>query len=192
MTIGIIVFPPLSGGNHLRNLISLSPEFGNSNINDSVYQSNNTVHVFTPQGSNNLEKIHFNNTSNNILLHGHFGEIMRHQSAIRQLACKKFISICVETDEDRQLLSMRYKFNQYSPFSNQNYFSGEQIFLYDYSMYHYYFDVPTTDIMNIPITEWFVKDITPVLLKINYFLQTSIDIDRAIELHEIWYNNNLI
>jgi hypothetical protein len=46
--------------------------------------------------------------------------------------------------------------------------------------------------MNIPITEWFVQDITPVLERINYFLQTNIDLEKAAELHKTWYDKNFI
>ena len=191
MTVAIVVFPPMTGGNHLRNLISLSRNYSD-NFDDLIYQQKNTVHVYP---GNNLKKEQFTNILNetgNHLLHGHFGEIMSYQHQIRAIENKKFIVICTDNEQDRQLLKKRKITTGYSPFNNQDYFFGEQVFLYEPFMYHHYFNVPMTDIMNIPITEWFVEDINPVLAKINYFLQVDIDIGKAAELHKIWYTNNFI
>ena len=116
---------------------------------------------------------------------------MSYQTQIRELTDKKFIIICTDTNEDRQLLISRKITSKYFPFYEQDYFFGEQVFLYEPFMYHHYFNVPMEAIMNIPITEWFVKDITPILKRINYFLQIDIDISKAEELHQIWYKNNL-
>ena len=188
MTVAIILFPPMAGGNHLHNLISLSHKY-RDNFDNSIYQKN-TVHA---RPGNNLKKEQFTSilTSNtDHLLHGHFGEIMSFQNQIREITNKKFIIICVDNDEDRQLLKKRKITIDYSPFNTNDYFFGEQVFLYEPFMYHHYFDVPMTDIMNIPISEWFVKDITSVLARINYFLQIDIDIAEATNLHKIWYNNN--
>jgi len=184
MTVAIVVFPPMSGGNHLRNLISLSQQYSN-NLIESLYQKNNTVHA-RPGG--NLQKEYFEQDTH--LLHGHFGEIMSCQHQIRAITNKKFIIICADTNEDRILLNERKTANNYSPFTNQDYFFGEQVFLYEPFMYHHYFNVPMKNIMNIPITEWFVKDITPVLARINYFLQIDIDMEKAKELHSIWFTKN--
>ena len=191
MTVARVVFPPTAGGNHLRNLISLSRNYSD-NFDDLIYQQKNTVHAYPGR---NLKKEQFTNIligNNDHLLHGHFSEIMSYQHQIREIENKKFIVICTDTDQDRQLLKKRKITNGYSPFDNQDYFFGEQVFLYEPFMYHHYFNVPMTDIMNIPITEWFVENINPVLARINYFLQIDIDIDKAAELHKIWYTNNFI
>ena len=189
MTVAIVVLPPAAGGNHLRNLISLSSEYNNNSFNTSIYHQHRTVHA---RPGSNLQKEQFDNIiANSCLLHGHFGEIMSYQTQIRELTDKKFIIICTDTNEDRQLLISRKITSKYFPFYEQDYFFGEQVFLYEPFMYHHYFNVPMEAIMNIPITEWFVKDITPILKRINYFLQIDIDISKAEELHQIWYKNNL-
>ena len=188
MTVAIVVFPPLAGGNHLRNLISLSSEYNNNSFNTSIYHQHRTVHA---RPGSNLQKEQFDNIiANSCLLHGHFGEIMSCQHQIRAITNKKFIIICTDTNEDRILLNKRKTANNYSPFTNQDYFFGEQVFLYEPFMYHHYFNVPMENIMNIPITEWFIKDITPVLARINYFLQIDIDMEKAKELHSIWFTKN--
>ena len=189
MTVAIVVFPPLSGGNHLRNLISLSTAYNDNNINKSIYQKNKTVHAYP---GSNLKKENFDNIldNSNHLLCGHFGEIMSYQHQIRDLKNKKFILICTDTNEDREILNSRKINSQYSPFKTQDYFFGEQVFLYEPFMYHHYFNIPMENIMNIPITEWVVNDITPVLARINYFLQIDIDMEKAKELHSIWFTKN--
>jgi len=191
MTVAIVVFPPAAGGNHLRNLISLSSKY-NTAPSDAIYQSSRGAVHATP--GSNLQKEQANNLddTNDYLLHGHFGEIMSYRHQIKKIKNKKFIIICLENNEDRQLLNKRPTPSKYSPFTSQDYFFGEQVFLYEPFIYHHYFNTPMDDIMNIPITEWFVKDITPILARINYFLQIDIDVNKAQELHEIWYKNNLV
>ena len=57
-------------------------------------------------------------------------------------------------------------------------------------MYHHYFNVSMKNIMNIPISEWFVEDISSVINKINYFLKINLDVDTVNTLHKIWHRNN--
>ena len=88
------------------------------------------------------------------------------------------------------MLSKRRKQLGYAILPPGEYFEGEQVFLYEPFMYHYYFDVPMENIMNIPISEWFVEEISSVINKINYFLKTNFDVDAVNKLHQIWYRNN--
>ena len=88
MTVAIVVFPPTAGGNHLRNLISLSRNYSD-NFDDLIYQQKNTVHAYPGR---NLKKEQFTNIligNNDHLLHGHFGEIMSYQHQIREIENKK-------------------------------------------------------------------------------------------------------
>ena len=183
MTTIIIPFPPGGGGNHLKNILV-------SEISKLNY-TGLTVHQ-TP-GSNlqasqietalaNPEAVH--------VLHGHFGEIMSYQNQIRNIKDKKFIVICSDNLHDRQLLSKRQKQIGCFTFEPGDYFEGEQVFLYESFMYHHYFDVSMENIMNIPISEWFVENITPVIDKINYFLKINLEVNVVNQLHKIWYRNN--
>ena len=183
MTTIIIVFPPAAGGNHLKNIIEGA-------IFKLTYNSP-TVHQ-TP--GNNLrneivEEVLTNPQATNIL-HGHFGEIMSYQNQIRDIKDKKFIIICNDNTTDHELLSKRRKQLGYPILTKGEYFEGEQVFLYEPFMFYHYFDTPMENIINIPISEWFVEDITPVINKINCFLKINLDVVAVNKLHKIWYRNN--
>jgi hypothetical protein len=183
MTTIILPFPPGGGGNHLKNILV-------SNISNLTYDSP-TVHQ-TPGG--NLQAGQVNavlaNAEATHVLHGHFGEIMSYQNQIQNIKDKKFIIICNDNSTDHRLLSERRTQLGYYNFKNGDYFEGEQVFLYEPFMYHYYFDTPMENIMNIPISEWFVEDISSVINKINYFLKINLDVDAVNTLHKMWYRNN--
>jgi hypothetical protein len=115
---------------------------------------------------------------------------MSYQTQIRCIPDKKFIIICNDNSNDHNLLSQRRTRLGYFNFISGDYFEGEQVFLYKPFLYHYYFDVPMENIMNISISEWFVEDISSVIDKINYFLKTNLDVDAANTLHKLWYRNN--
>jgi hypothetical protein len=88
------------------------------------------------------------------------------------------------------LLQQRQQQLGYFTLKTGEYFQGEQVFLYEPFMYHHYFNVPMKNIMNIPISEWFVEDITPVIDKINYFLKINLNVEAVNKLHKTWYGRN--
>ena len=179
----IISFPPAAGGNHLKNILV-------SDISKLQYASP-TVHQ-TPGRNLQASQIEtaLADPENTHVLHGHFGEIMSYQNQIRDIKNKKFIIICNDNSQDHQLLSKRRKQLGYVDFKNGDYFEGEQVFLYEPFMYHHYFNESLDNIMNIPISEWFVEDITSVINRINYFLKINLNVDAVNKLHKIWYSKN--
>ena len=183
MTTIIIPFPPGAGGNHLKNII----------VNDisKLNYTKLTVHQ-TP--GNNLQASQVETALANPqvahVLHGHFGEIMSYQNQIRDIKDKKFIIICNDNLTDHKLLSKRRKQLGHTTSNHGDYFEGEQVFLYEPFMYHHYFNVPMENIMNIPISEWFIEDISSVIDRINYFLKINLDVVTVNKLHKIWYRNN--
>lgn len=183
MTTIIIPFPLAAGGNHLKNIIA-------SDISKLTYVGP-TVHQTTGANlqASQVEAALADPDATHVL-YGHFGAIMTYQNQIRNIEDKKFIIICNDNANDHELLSKRRKKLGYPTFVKGHYFEGEQVFLYEPFMYHHYFDVPMENIMNIPISEWFVEDITPVVNKINFFLKINLDVDAVNKLHKIWYRNN--
>lgn len=183
MTTIIIPFPPGGGGNHLKNIIV-------SDLDKLTYVGP-TVHQHP---GNNLQanqvEAALASPQNMHVLHGHFGEIMSYQNQIRDIQDKKFIIICNDNPTDHQLLQQRQQRLEYFTLKTGEYFQGEQVFLYEPFMYHYYFDVPMENIMNIPIAEWFVEDISKVVDKINYFLKSNLDVTAVNKLHKTWYRRN--
>ena len=183
MTTIIIPFPPGGGGNHLKNIL----------VGD-IFKLNYTDPTVHQTPGNNLQasqvEMALADPDDTHVLHGHFGEIMSYQNQIRDIKDKKFIIICNDNSQDHQLLSKRRKQLGHVTFENGAYFEGEQVFLYESFMYHHYFNVPMENIMNIPISEWFVEDITSIINKINYFLKINLDVDVVNTLHKTWYRNN--
>jgi hypothetical protein len=188
MTTTIIAFPPGSGGNHLKNIVSV-----NTNELLSIYSTSGpTVHL-TSGGNLKKEQIDLALADQSVdhVLHGHFGEIMSFQNEIRRLKNKKFIILSPDSDNDRTLLnSRRQKLGlDFVKFKNSEYFDGEQVFLYEPFMYHYYYQLPMDNIMNISISEWFVEDISSVISRLNYFLKSDLDSVKINQLHRIWIKN---
>ena len=126
----IIVFPPGAGGNHLKNLITGDISVAN------LYHSRPTVH------SRSGENFSADALLTNKITHGHFGEIMSHQSLLRSINNKKFIILSPDTLEDRELLYKRRLRlgSELSTPAPGDYFDGEQVFLYESFMYYYYFN----------------------------------------------------
>jgi hypothetical protein len=124
------------------------------------------------------------------VLHGHFGEIMSFQQQVRDIVDKKFVIISPDTVEDRKLLNNRRRKLWHTNNIDGDYFDNEQVFLYEPFMYHWYFQIPMENIMNISISNWFTKDIDPVLDKLSYFLRTPINKEQVNNVHTTWIEAN--
>lgn len=184
MTTIIIAFPPAAGGNHLKNILSLK----NDNNFLPAFYINNKTSVHQRPGSNLKETDCIDAISQLGLhiLHGHFGEIMSYQKYLDQLVDKKFIILSPDTAEDRKLLRARAILLGYATLDADGYFDQEQVFLYEPFIYNRYFQTPMSNIMNISISEWFTKDIDPVVSRLNQFLNCKLDTDYVKQLHSIW------
>ena len=190
MTTIIIAFPPGSGGNHLKNIISV-----NADELLSIYstpKTRPTVHL-TPGGNLKKEQVSLAlvDQSADHILHGHFGEIMSFQNEIRNIKNKKFIILSPDTVVDRDMLNSRKQKLGMGCIKckDGDYFDGEQVFLYEPFMYHHYYQIPMKNIMNISISEWFIEDIGSVIDRINYFLKINLDPIKINQLHRMWIKN---
>ena len=191
MSVIFVVFPPGAGGNHLRNMIVSCLE--TSQKIASLYS--NTMSTKHAKVGSNLQpndiQLALENSQQNYVLHGHFGEIMSYQNQIRSIVDKKFVILCPDTARDRQLLNDRQKkLHLKREVANDDYFEQEQVFLYEPFMYHWYFQIPMEDIMNIPITEWFVRDIDDVLARISWLLKININKIDITKMHYRWLEDN--
>lgn len=189
MSTVFVVFPPGSGGNHLRNIIVSCYE--GTNISKLYGTHKNTVHATI---GNNLQHHQVETAvayqDQTHVLHGHFGEIMSFQQQVRSIVDKKFVILSPDTADDRKLLNARRRMLGYLNDIDGDYFDGEQVFLYEPFMYHWYFQTPMDNIMNIPILEWFVADINSVLDRMSYFLKLPIDKEQISNLHATWVEAN--
>jgi len=183
----LISFPPGAGGNHLKNLLVLDK------IDIDKLYSSRTVHN---QPGNNFkidQAYDSNGQFKNCIVLGHFGEVMSYREKIKTWPNRKFILISPETLADRELLYSRWNKlgPPYQAFELNSYYDGEQVFLYEASMFRDCFATDMSSIMNISISEWFTLDISPVLDRVSKFLNTELDIKKCLALHKIWCDNNL-
>ena len=179
-----VVFPPGAGGNHLRNLIDKN--LSHKELLRVYQQTSLSAHSKTGA---NFDSGKF--LSEKISL-GHFGEIMSHRTLIRKHVNHiKLIIISPETERDRQLLNQRRKKLGTEHHQVGAYFDGEQVFLYESFMYHYFFGIAMNNIMNVSISEWFQSDIENLLDRISYFLQIDLDKKLCSEIHALWCQKNL-
>lgn len=199
MTTAIISFPAAAGGNHLRNIISLGTDF----VADDAYKQsmqqqyteNGRMYVhgadIATRGNFNRFKLHHSlmNPSENRLLFGHFAEIMSFRDDIKRMLDKKFILIGFETPRCREIwLNRSRKLNMAVP--DDMYYIGEQVFLYEAFMYYDVFKTKPINVMNIGIHEWFTRDISGVMKRIEHFLSCRVDLDVCQQLHKIWLSKN--
>jgi len=186
-----VVFPPGSGGNHLRNMIvSL---LGKDREIDLLYTKKN-MRVHAKTGPNlQLENIQnaIDHPDGVHVLHGHFGEIMSYRDQIRSITNKKFVVLSLNTADDRKLLNQRCRHLNYPhAFLDENYFNFEQVFLYESFMYHLYFQVPMEHIISISITEWLARDIDTVLDRLSWLLCVNINKTDIARMHCLWLEDN--
>lgn len=179
----VIVFPPMAGGNHLKNLLSNLSE----QEMDQIYRQK-TVHTSREFGNfkpkDLLEKK---------LTLGHFGEILSHRDWIRSLKDVKFVILSPETNKDRQLL---YKRRQHlhcqDYFEPEGYFDQEQVFLYEAMMFNLYLGIPMSNLMNISIGDFFQENLRPELERVAYFTDMILDFNMCLRYHQIWrYRNDI-
>jgi len=186
----IVVFPPASGGNHLRNVVASC--YVDSDQLVKLYKKfKPTVHQKIG-GNLQLQAVEeaVANQDQTHILHGHFGEIISFQNQIRSITDKKFIILSPDSTEDRMLLSTRRQILKHESFPDKGYFDQEQVFLYEPFMYYWYFQTPMDHIMNISISDWFTKEIDSVLDKLSYFLKLPINKETTNVNHATWIEAN--
>ena len=183
----LISFPPGAGGNHLKNLLMLDK------IDIDKLYSSRTVHNQAGDNFKIDQAYDSNGQFKDCIVLGHFGEVMSYQEKIKTWPDRKFILISPETLGDRELLHSRWNKlgSHYQAFKLGSYYDGEQVFLYEASIFRDCFATDMHSIMNISISEWFTLDISPVLDRVSKFLNTELDIEKCLALHKIWCNNNL-
>ena len=189
MSTVFVVFPPGGGGNHLRNIIVSC--YKDTDISKLYKTHKNTVHAIIGRNLQYNQIEHAGRDQDQMhILHGHFGEVLSFQQQVRSIVDKKFIILSPDTPDDRKLLNARRRRLGHANVIDGDYFDSEQVFLYEPFMYHWYFQVPMDDIMNISISEWFVADIDSVLDRISYFLKLPMDKEQISNLHATWMEAN--
>jgi hypothetical protein len=191
----IVAYCPAAGGNHLKNILSLSSAFANQSemdltVYDRADQTSGAVHSIDGR---NVQDIFIDRMIQHPdqcwLLSGHFGELAPVRQSLLTVDCK-FLIITIDQLIDRRLLERRQQRlgQQCHPY----WLEEEQQYLYQPQMYQTYFEVDSADIATISLYDLWHPTLCDhaVLTQINAFLNIDIDQDSAQNLQQKWWNSN--
>lgn len=195
MSAVIVAYCPAAGGNHLKNILSLSPMFANHRemdltVYDRADQTSGAVHSVSGR---NIQDIFVDRMLQQPdqcwLLSGHFGELAPIRQSLLNVDLK-FLIITIDQSTDRRLLARRQQRlgQQCHPY----WLEEEQLYLYQPKMYQTYFGVDPAKIATVSLYDlWHptLKDHS-VLTKINKFLNINIDVESAQKLQQKWWSSN--
>jgi hypothetical protein len=195
MSAVIVAYCPSAGGNHLKNILSLSSSFANQKemdltVYDRADQTSGAVHSINGR---NVQDIFIDRMLDRPdqcwLLSGHFGELALVRESLVHVD-KKFLIITLDQSIDRQLLERRQQRlgQQCHPY----WLEEEQLYLYQPEMYRTYFNVDSANIATISLYDLWHPTLCDhaVLTKINQFLNIDIDVESAQNLQQKWWNSN--
>jgi hypothetical protein len=191
----IVSYCPSAGGNHLKNILSLSSAFANQaemdlTVYDRADQTSGTVHSINGR---NVQDVFIDRMTQHPdqcwLLSGHFGELAPVRNRLLSVN-RKFLIVTINTVIDRRLLERRQQRlgQQCHPY----WLEEEQLYLYQPNMYQTYFGVDPADIETVSLYDlWHptLKDHS-VISKINEFLNINIDAESAQNLQQKWWSSN--
>jgi hypothetical protein len=195
MSTVIVAYCPSAGGNHLKNILSLSSAFANQEemdltVYDRADQTSGTVHSVSGRNVQDVfvDRI-IKQPDQCWLLSGHFGELAPVRQSLQTVDCK-FLIITIDQSIDRRLLERRQQRlgQQCHPY----WLEEEQLYLYQPNMYQTYFGVDPADIATISLYDLWHPTLCnhAVLTKINEFLNINIDAERAQNLQQKWWHSN--
>jgi hypothetical protein len=195
MSAVIVTYCPASGGNHLKNILSLSSFFANQDemdltVYDRVDQTSGAVHSVDGR---NVQDIFVDRMLDQPdqcwLMSGHFGELAPVRSALSAVD-KKFIIVTINNSVDCRLLTNRQQRlgQQCHPY----WLEEEQPYLYQPRMYQTYFGVDPANIATISLYDLWHPTLCDhaVINKLNDFLNINIDTESAQNLQQKWWQGN--
>jgi hypothetical protein len=195
MSAVIVAYCPAAGGNHLKNILSLSSVFANRvemdlSVYDRANQTSGAVHSINGR---NVQDIFIDRMQTQLdqcwLLSGHFGELAPVRNRLLTVD-KKFLIITIDTVIDRRLLERRQQRlgQQCHPY----WLNEEQLYLYQPLMYCTYFDVNPENITTVSLYDLWHPTLCngSVITRINDFLNADIDRAQANDLQQKWWQGN--
>jgi hypothetical protein len=191
----IVAYCPAAGGNHLKNILSLSSSFANQaemdlTVYDRADQTSGAVHSVDGR---NVQDIFVDRMLDQPdqcwLMSGHFGELAPVRSALSKVD-KKFIIVTLDTVQDRRLLGMRQ--TRLGQHCHPYWLEEEQPYLYQPKMYQTYFGVDSADIATISLYDLWHPTLCDyaVINKLNDFLNININTESAQNLQQKWWQGN--
>lgn len=195
MSAVIVAYCPSAGGNHLKNILSLSSTFANhSEMDLSVYEridsTSGAVHSIDGRNVQDIfiERMHAH-PNQCWLMSGHFGELSPVRSALLTVE-KKFVIVTIDTVQDRRLLS--YRQTRLGQQCHPYWLEEEQLYLYQPLMYRTYFDVAPENITTVSLYDLWHPTLCDgtVIDRINDFLKIDISPESALNLQKKWWQGN--
>ena len=195
MSVVIIAYPPSGGGNHLKNILCLDPDFANSNdLNrDRYVQGDREVHSTLGRNLHDQRIAEAESATRDYILHGHFGELALWRNRINAISNKRWIVLSIDTTRDKNLLNSRQ--HQLGQFGHEYYLTEEQPYLYHADIYRTYFTSTPENVYTIALNDFWHGDLGhyKIIEQLNNFLNKNVDITQAQVLHRYWHiNNNII
>ena len=196
MSAVIIIFPPLAGGNHLKNIVSLM--FCRKLDQDilALYENSSPfAHdiLTTNFGRNQIQNAIANQNTQHVL-QSHFGVFAGYDTELTQIIDKKFIILSATTVDDWELISNRGKsagIKIYGDDHFKEFIRNEVGVLYQSSTVQRYFQTCSDNILNIAISELFKSNIDPLLKKLADFLGVkNFKKEHVNNIHTNWVQAN--
>lgn len=193
--ITLILYPPGSGGNHLKNLICLGARFTNTeNIDhEQIYWHNpaSLIGEVPAEGGRNVHEWNMaeftQSPEKDWILACHFGELAAWREQIREIV-KHSVVLSIDTHTDQQWLQRRQ--NRLGQHLHPYWISEELPWLYQPQMLACYFGINAAHSMTLPMCEFWSEDIGPTIDRLDQHLGTRIPKDQAQKLHLRWREIN--
>jgi hypothetical protein len=195
MSAVIVAYCPSAGGNHLKNILSLSSTFANHQeidftLYDRIDHTMGTVHSVSGR---NVQGIFIDRMIQHPdqcwLLSGHFGELALFRQSLLTID-RKFLIITIDQAVDRRLL--KYRQQRLGQQCHPYWLEEEQPYLYQPKLYETYFNVDPANIATVSLYDlWHptLKDHS-VIAHLNKFLNIDISVTPAQILQQKWWNSN--
>ena len=195
MSAVIVAYCPAAGGNHLKNILSLSSSFANYaemdlTVYDRADHTSGAVHSINGRNVQDVFIDRMLDQPNQCwLLSGHFGELASVRNQLLTVD-KKFLIVTINNVLDLRLIELRQRRlgQQCHPY----WLEEEQLYLYQSLMYQTYFNVDPANIATVSLYDlWHptLQDGT-VITKINQWLDINIELDTAQDLQKKWWHSN--
>lgn len=193
----LVMYPPGTGGNHLRNLIALGAVFDNTlDIDhDRIYwhAPESAIGEVPARGGRNVHEWNMTeittHPARSWLLACHFGEIAAWREDLKNLDIRAIV-ISIDRSVDQTLLQSRQQ--RLGQHCHPYWISEEFPWLYQPLMLQKYFSIDVGKILCIPMADFWSKDITPVVTNLDSFLGIQIPNLEWQKIHSRWREINLL
>lgn len=192
----ICYYIPGGGGNHLKNLLSITGGFCNSHdfdpaVYSDVPQPTGTVHS-VPGRNIHEGLVHevCNSRDQDWLLLGHFGELAPWRETIREWPDVRWIILSIDSEQDRMLLRSRHQ--RLQQHIHPYWLDEEQPWLYHRDMCAKYFGADETKVITISLEDFWCPDVNQSqwITQCEQFLKLTVPRQAAQTLHDIWWRYN--